>query len=382
MEQQQKRILIFSTAYFPFVGGAEVALRELTDRLPQYEFEMITARMDHELLAKEQVGNVLVHRIGTGSRFDKLRLAFRGSALAHTLHKKNKYDVVWAMMASFGGFAAMFFKRRHKNVSYVLTLQEGDPISYIREKVRLIYPLFKQIFTRADSVTAISHYLAGWAKEEGFSGDALLVPNGVSISKFAPENSTKSREELRRDLGLKESDVALVTSSRLSTKNGLEYVIRALVHLPESVKFLIVGIGELETNLKHLTRELGLENRVSFLGWDGYDRLAEQLHASDIFIRPSLSEGQGISFLEAMAAELPVIATPVGGIPDFLEHKKTGLFCNVQDPESIAEQVVRFMEDTQLREAVVTSARKMVNEKYDWDTIAPQMGRVFERVLK
>ncbi|MDD5071750.1 MAG: hypothetical protein PHQ42_03375, partial [Patescibacteria group bacterium] len=82
-----KRVLIISTAYFPFVGGAEVAVREITERISAIEFDMITARMDRKLPRFERLGNINVYRIGIGLQiFDKLWLAFGGAKFAKTSH--------------------------------------------------------------------------------------------------------------------------------------------------------------------------------------------------------------------------------------------------------------------------------------------------------
>ena len=85
------RIVIFSTAYYPFVGGAEVAIKEITDRLAsQFDFEMITARLDAKLAKEEQIGSVLVHRIGFGSNFDKLLVPFLGALKVAEINKKRE----------------------------------------------------------------------------------------------------------------------------------------------------------------------------------------------------------------------------------------------------------------------------------------------------
>ena len=87
----------------------------------------------------------------------------------------------------------------------------------------------------------------------------------------------------------------------------------------------------------------------------------------------------GNSFIEAMAAGLPIIATPVGGIPDFLKDGETGLFCKVKDPKSIAEQVERLMNDDILRQKLKENGQKLVREKYDWNLIAKEMkSQVFD----
>jgi glycosyltransferase involved in cell wall biosynthesis len=104
--------------------------------------------------------------------------------------------------------------------------------------------------------------------------------------------------------------------------------------------------------------------------------MPKYLHISDIFIRPSLSEGLGNSFLEAMASGLPVIATPVGGIPDFLKDGETGLFCEVGNPKSIAQKVEKLIKDRESREYIVRQAREMIEKKYRWEIVASKMKEI------
>jgi glycosyltransferase involved in cell wall biosynthesis len=104
------------------------------------------------------------------------------------------------------------------------------------------------------------------------------------------------------------------------------------------------------------------------------------LKISDIFVRPSIIEGMGNAFIEAFAAGIPVVATPVGGIPDFLfdsertpDVEPTGVFCNVRDPESMARAVRRYLDDPALVASVVKNASALVEDTYDWDAIAENM---------
>ena len=91
----------------------------------------------------------------------------------------------------------------------------------------------------------------------------------------------------------------------------------------------------MEERLKQKTKDLGLAGRIHFVGNVDHNKLPEYLWASDVFCRPSLSEGLGNVFLEAMAAGVPIVGTPVGGIPDFLTEGKTGLFCEVGNTKNI-----------------------------------------------
>ena len=360
-----KKILIFSVAFRPFIGGAEIAVEEITKRLTArgFSFYLLTVNLDGRQKRKEMIGSVRVFRIGKGT-LGKFLFPLRAFLAARKLYRENRYDAIWSIMANYAGFAALFFKIFHPTTPFILTLQEGDPIPEIKRKVWFVWPIFKMIFRRADKVTAISNYLAKWGGEMG-AKNVEVIPNGVDIEKF------KAKSEKR-----KTNDVVLITTGRLVKKNGVGDIIAALKFLPENVKLLIVGEGGLLHNLQLTTHDLRLENRVQFVGFVPPEKLPEYLWASDIFVRPALSEGLGNSFLEAMAAGLPIIGTPVGGIPDFLKDGETGLFCEPNNPKSIAKKVKLLLADNSFRQKIIANAQKLVAEKYDWNLIAEKMRQI------
>lgn len=365
-----KRVLIFSTAYYPHVGGAEVAIKEITDRLQgEFEFDLICA-MYSPLPRVEKVGAVVVHRVGWGIRIlDKLVSPFWGAGLALYLRTQKQYDFFWAMMATYGSGGAYIANilTPLKPVPIVLTLQEGDPPQYIKTKwAGLIGLSWRLALARSAIVTVISTYLADLAKEFGFQGTSVLIPNGVTTSKFFGEKIAHDR-------------IVLITTSRLVHKNAIDDVIRALVFVPDVV-FRIIGIGPDEKKLKSLALRLGVADRVDFIGFVNLEEIPTHLHQADIFVRPSRSEGFGISFVEAMAAGIPVIATQEGGIADFLFDAKrnpdkptTGWAVDTDSPEQIAEAVKDIIGHPEVVSKVVETARDMVITKYDWDIIAQDM---------
>ena len=253
-----------------------------------------------------------------------------------------------------------------------------------------LWPLFSRAFTSADRVQTISTFLARWARRRGFRGPLEIVPNAVDVKHFSQEYPSAVINEIKDKLGKKMGDVFLITTSRLVHKNAVDVCLRALPLLPENVHFLILGVGPDEAKLKKLAASLKVEKRVQFLGQISHDELPKYLKASDIFTRPSRSEGMGNSFVEAMAAGLPVIATQEGGIADFLFDEKrnpdkpvTGFAVNKDSPQEIAAQVKNIMEHPEKMRAVVATAKAMVVEKYDWEIIARTMReKVFEPLMK
>jgi len=377
-----RRILIYSTAYFPLVGGAEVAIRELTDRLPEDDFELITARLRPNLPRREQIGRVLVHRFGLGFFGDKALLALFGGFYGWSLHQKKPFDLVWGVMASFGGFGALAFKKREPSVPFLLTLQEGDELKEIEHKARFLRGHFVDIFRRADHIQAISNYLADWARKLGASCPIEVVPNGVDLRKFKIKNEKLKIGDVYTNMDTNAREKIIVSASRLVKKNGLADLVLALKFLPSHVKLWLLGEGEEQKYLKQLIEESGLNSRVKMLGFMLPEKLPEFYAQVDIFARPSHSEGLGNAFLEAMACGLPVVGTRVGGIADFLVDKETGFVCEVANPENVASKISYILDPQNESEVndILARAKKMIIEKYDWDILAPKFENIFTKL--
>ena len=382
-----KKVLIFSFAYYPrLIGGAEVAVKEITDRIQSsdIEFDMITLRKDAPSF--ERIGNVNVYRVGfpwvstnNNSKFLRIfkypyiLLAF---LKATRLHKKNNYDAIWSIMANYAGFAALLFKSKNPKVPFLLTLQEGDLPGYIRARVGIFYPVFKKIFAKADRIQTISNFLTDWARSLGAKCAIDVVPNGVDFESFSKVISTTQRKEIRRAFGFTDSDIVVITTGRLVLKNAVDVVLRAMSLLGPSYKFLSLGDGADLEKLNDLSKSLGIENRVIFNKFVSHSELPAYLQASDIFVRPSRSEGLGNSFLEAMAAGIPVVATQVGGIPDFLTDGETGLFCEVDNPNNLAQKIEKLAKDRESRSYIVEKAKKLVEGRYTWQPIALSIKKI------
>jgi len=407
MVHNKKKILIFSLAYYPrHVGGAEVAIKEITDRVPasDIEFHMVTNRFDSTLPKEEKVGNVLVHRIGFGVKgadiskthkqifyFSKVLFIPLAAMKAISLNRSHSFDGLWAMM-SYMVFPIVLMRAVGIKISYALTIQEGDPFEQVFERwyIRTFKPLLVLGFKRATVVQTISTFLASWAQRMGFSGELEIVPNGVDTAHFMQEYSDNEISKAKKDIGKKDGDVYITTTSRLVKKNGIADVISALPLLDKNIKFIIFGTGPNEEMLKNFTEEKGVGDRTIFWGQIDHAIMPKYLKACDIFTRPSLSEGFGNSFVEAMAADLPVIATQEGGIADFLFDEKrnpekptTGWTVDAESPKQITEAVQDIVSNPEKVKNVLITAKKMAQEKYDWNLIAKDMReRVFAKVFK
>jgi glycosyltransferase involved in cell wall biosynthesis len=379
------RILIFSNDdhLYP-AGGAEQAFGNITERLPHIEFDLVCAKLRKGAKNHEKIKNVNIFRMGLGiPKVDGVILALFGHRLAYTLMKKHEYNLVWSIMATYGAFPAVRVKKK-TGLPFLLTLQEGDSFEYIYDKVRFVRKQFDEIFETADGIQAISNYLLGWGKEMGYQGNyGRVIPNGVAIDAFTKDLPDEMVEKQREAFGFPPEATILFTSSRLEKKNGIGDVIEALNKLPKEFCFVVCGSGSLEEKLKEQVGRNGLQERVRFMGFVDPSELPLLMKASDIFIRPSLSEGLGNAFLEAMAARMITIGTNAGGIPDFLEDGKTGFMVGIEDPESIVTTLIKVRNlDSEAKEQILNTAEKMVREAYNWDVVAKDMEKMFSDLIK
>ncbi len=368
------KVLIFSLAYPPFIGGAELAVKEITDRLSGVEFHMITTNLDGKQKEVETMGNVTVHRVG-GGRLSKYIFPFAALKKAKELNSVNKYSLSWAIMANQAGLAALWFKQAQPQIPYLLTLQEGDSLTKIWSRTWFMRAKYKDIYRKADHIQAISRYLQNRALNYGYNGPISIVANGVDYKHFAQKISEESKIAVRNSLGLTEEDTVVVTASRLVEKNGVDLLIKSMQDL--DARLVIIGKGGLEADLKALAGELGLRDKVVFVGHKSHKELPKYLQMADIFARPSRSEGLGSAFLEAMAAGIPVIATPVGGIPDFVIDGQTGVFCEPNNPRDIKEKIRQLSSDKEMYQRVVTNGKKLVYDKYQWEHVTQEMEQIF-----
>lgn len=226
-------------------------------------------------------------------------------------------------------------------------------------------------------IVAISERVRTQLKEHYQVPDERIVtiPNGINLSRFDPANA-KSRTEVRRSFGVPEDVKLLLFVGSQYRLKGLEFVIRALPEMQTKAVLLVVG-GNPAPPFKRLAKELGVSERVIFAG--ARSDLPEIYPAADAFVLPTLYETFALVCIEAMASGLPVLASPVGGIEDYLRDGENGFYIQ-RDPKDIAVKLDRVLNDptlhARIREAGLATARN-----YSWEKIARQYLRLFKELM-
>ncbi|MBI3442711.1 MAG: glycosyltransferase family 4 protein [Candidatus Sungbacteria bacterium] len=398
---EKTRLIIFTTSYYPFVGGVETAIQEIGRRLNRrFDVRIVTSRFSRRLPKCEIRPEGKVIRVGIGRGFDKWLLPFFGCIVALRNIGGEGRAILWGVDISQGSVAAFFCKILRPRHPFVLNIQYGYGDSRLASgRLGMIGAALRLMLWLADEVTVISSYLGEVAAAYGYHGRCVLIHNGVNADLFGLRD--KSANGLLSFPRKRESRIStdwipdqvgndiehapiIITTSRLVEKNGIDTLVRAIAVLKNKGKPLqchILGDGPDRSALGFLAKELGVEHEIKFFGSVPFEKIPAHLHQATIFIRLSRSEGMGVSFVEALAAGVPIIGTRVGGIPDIITDGVTGLFAKVDDPGDAAEKIMRLLQDPGLSRSIVENGKKMIRERFLWDSIAGQYEEVFDRVL-
>lgn len=388
---KNKKILACTTSYLPFIGGAEIAIQEVSKRLAgRFDVIIITARQKRELPLREKTPVGTVIRVGFGTRFDKwifpfmgviavVKLARAGEIPAPWKRSSHNLLLVWGMDISQGSLLGYVIKLFFPRIPFVCTVQYGyGNIRLHSGRGGLISVALKRLLRVADSITTISSYLMDTVHEYGFVGVEKIIPNGVDTSLFAFRSEYISEEHTQRNQRV------IITTSRLVKKNAIDTLIYAVCEVKKkigSIKCYVIGDGPERNTLERLVHDLQLSHNVIFLGSIPYEEIPFYLAQGDVFVRASRSEGMGNSFIEALSVGVPIIGTSVEGICDIIDDKKTGLFCRVDDPVDVAEKIFMVFNNDELVESMRKAGRQLVEEKFSWDSIARSYGDLFQAML-
>lgn len=221
----------------------------------------------------------------------------------------------------------------------------------------------------------------------------LVDTTGVSIDRISVQHNAIRRqqsvsaadaESLRVRLGIGSRESVVLSVGRLSREKAHIDLLEAFKGLSESKpeissKLIIVGDGPERAGLEAVSKSLGCKERVIFAGHVGDVRTFYA--TADVFVLPSHSEGSPNVLLEAMAANLPIVATAVGGVPEMVENNESALLVPPNDPPSIAGAIARLLTDKELAQRLTTNAATLVDTRYTPEDYVRSLVEIYREVI-
>jgi glycosyltransferase involved in cell wall biosynthesis len=339
-------------------GGAEIAAVKLAEQFSLRGHDIIfAAHPKGRIITKLQNTNIEVIPVSFFRYFDP----FTVSKLINLI-KKHDIDIVHCHLSRDLAhlYWVTFFVQP---LPVILDKQVSSSVSKKNFIHRLIYSKVSKIFV-------LSTYLERNVLETCpvTEDKVVVIPVGVRLEDYKIPDGV--RERIRNEWKLDDDVFVFGTVSRIDRQKGLEELVRAfgsIVRTNHSVKLVIVGeptVGEPEfaKKLSAIIKELGLENKVLFVGFRS--DIPHVLSAFDVFVLPSYAESFGYVYIEALASKLPVIATNAGGVPDIIEDNVCGILVQPKDQKSLYEAMELLSVENGLRKQFGSAGRVRVEEKF------------------
>jgi len=297
---------------------------------------------------------------------------------AKKIIRENRIDLIQAHWIFPSGVLTAMVSKITK-VPLLITTQGSDVLISGKPVLR---SMAKFALKKAKKVTVLSQSSLNLLLERfKISRDKLIIATmGVDTSKFKPDAEARVPLVLKRGEPLLGS---LLFVGWLDENKGLRYLLHSIPEILKKfpgAKLKIVGTGHLEQEFKEFVKKLAIEKSVEFLGGVKNEDMPALYMQSDLFILPSLSEGIPVSILEAMASGCPVVVTKVGGIPEFIEHKKTGYLIEPRSVGAISSAVIDLLGDEKLRNEMAKNAHTFVRRNYDWEIVVGKFEKIINAI--
>jgi N-acetyl-alpha-D-glucosaminyl L-malate synthase BshA len=331
-------------------------VNELGKRIHFHEVEMMT----YPLFEHQPYDLALATKMATVARAEKLDLLHVHYAIPHSI-------------------SAILARESIKEKRYVpvITTLHGTDITLVGAD-RSYLPITRYGLQQSDGVTAVSKFLKQ-ATIETFDFDEVeVIPNFICPKHYGHLTDSPLRAELAPN---GEKILVHVSNFRPVKRPAdcVEILAKVKKDYPK-VRLVMVGDGPERSAVSYRAGQLGVRDDTIFVGKQA--NIAEYLGVSDVFLLPSELESFGLAALEALACELPVIATRIGGIPEVVTDNETGYLSDIGDTEKMSADTLKLLNDEEMRRAFGERGREQAVERYGTEKIIPQYIAFYEKIMQ
>lgn len=245
---------------------------------------------------------------------------------------------------------------------YTHFIVKGETLNYIAKPAARL--LTRSFSNSANKVIVPTSKIEDLLISYGSKVPMAIIPTGIELDMFSSKNdAADSLSSLREEYGIAPTDKVLLFLGRISKEKNIDELFNILAgYLPlkPNVKFLLVGGGSEVDELKHLSHELGISEQVIFAGKKPWNEIGRYYHLGDIFINASQSETQGLTYIEALASGMPIVAKADRVLDDVLIEGENGF--SFTDKDSLVSALDKLLNDDSLRQKMGIAAAKSVEK--------------------
>ncbi|NLN50362.1 MAG: glycosyltransferase family 4 protein [Acholeplasmataceae bacterium] len=388
------RIGLFTDSYNPYVSGVSTSLFMLAEGLRKLGHEVFVITTTSKG-AKEYDKNYPYIIRFKGIPIPKKGLKmFRYIPFTRRHLKKISQlnlDVIHVHTEfSMGGLALRFKKQNNLPLVYTVHTMYEEYLHFVSKILAKINPkwmltgvkkLMRKYISKAEVTIVPSRKIKELMHSYQIEGDYQIVPTGIDLTKFQQKMYKKEDvNKLRNSLGIKDDEFVCLFVGRISIEKNIEVLLKGFKKLNcENTKLLIVGSGPHLKNLKELTKKLEIGNKVIFTGLVPWDEIGPYYQIGDVFLNASKSETQGLTYIEALAAGLPLIVKYDKVLETVVEDQVNGLF--FYKAEQLPKLIQKISQNKKLALQMAKDAVESV-EKYSQENYALNALNVYKKAIE
>lgn len=328
---------------------------ELAKGVDRYYVLARSEKNKFECFQDENITLILIPKI-----INQARVFIFTSLIVLYYVKRFKITHILCQSAIFGGLACVLAKKIYK-VKLMIEIHGEEYFrimnssNFLKNKIGLF--LIK-IYKSADKVRSLNSFMTSKLKKLGITDNVVEIYNRVNLDLF----------NLQKDNFKVTNTLKLISVGRFVKEKNYENLILFLKKTNLNFHLTLIGGGELREKYVDLITNNNLKENILLIDWINQDQIVELIVNSDIYIQPSISEGMPRTIIEAMALQLPIIATNVGSIKGVITNEVNGLLVDPIE-DDIIDAVIKMSNSETLRENLAKNARKDVLEKYEWNSV-------------
>ncbi len=376
MEERKKlKILMVSDMYYPLPGGIPEHMHHLYVEMKK-RGHIVNILTGNPMFKTKKVDILDVKRVGysisipANKSFSQITVGFKMIFDIKNLLDKEKYDIIHihgALAPTLPLITLLF-----SNSTNIITFHASFDRSIGYESLRS--PL-RKFFSRIDGVIAVSQE-AKRSVYRYFPGEYKIIPNGVDLKRFSPNNP-----KLENYI---DGRINLLFVGRQDPRKGIKYLYKAMDYIIEEisdVRLIVVGRGFLkkfyELSISDKARE-----HIVFEDYVDWSLLPLYYSTVNLFVSPAIGgESFGIILLEAMASGVPVVASNIRGYRQVIKHKYNGYLVKPKDPKELADGIINVLKNKGLRENLVKNGLEFV-KRYSWENVTDEIIDFYYETLK
>ncbi|MFH1376323.1 MAG: glycosyltransferase family 4 protein [Candidatus Woesearchaeota archaeon] len=366
-------ICLINPSFFPVRGGGEQLTYDVAKELSNSNKVVIATEQLPNTKPIEIINNIKVYRAKT-SKIPFLRLFLNQIYFYKMLLKiidKEKINLLHMFHLFNLGGAAVLAKRK-KKLKLITSLIGWDTYDPIKPVPKYAFPYMAWVMNNSDTVLTSSKHLLKSARKQGARKQIPIISHGTNLHRIKQKTI-----DIKKKYNIKKDEKIVFSLQRLHKRKGLEYLILAakkvLANKP-NIKFIIGGKGPELNNLKVLAKRLRLEKNIIFAGFIPDEELNNYYQTADLFSLPSLYEGFGIVYVDALINGLPIATTKCGGSEEMV-NKSNGILVKPKSSEQLANAILEVLNKTWNKKEIKKNA-----EKYKWENIIKKYEEIYEKL--